>query len=86
MSKEKARIFGRQVVAARGLLGMSQSELAELVGLTPTNLSKIETGQVVPHRSTIARLSDAIESRGVEFTNGANPGVRLKSPKGASPS
>ena len=78
MSIEKALIFGRQLVAARGLLAMSQSDLADAVGLSQPHLAKIELGKVVPHESTVVRLREAIEQRGVEFTNGNNPGVRLK--------
>lgn len=86
MSIEKVHIFGRQLVAARGLLGMSQSDLADAAGLSQPHLAKIELGKVIPHESTVARLRDAIENRGVEFTNGNNPGVRLKGDKAVNSS
>jgi transcriptional regulator with XRE-family HTH domain len=85
MSTEKARIFGRQLKAARGLLTLSQSELAESVGLTRPHLAKIEAGKVLPHSGTATKLREAIEARGVEFTNGDNPGVRLKGAKEVVP-
>lgn len=85
MSKEKARIFGRQLVAARGLLDMTQATLAEIVGLPAPHLAKIEAGTVQARPATVTKLREAIESRGVEFTNGSNPGVRFMSEKPASP-
>lgn len=79
MSIKKARIFGRQLVAARGLLDMTQAELAAIVETPAQHLAKIEAGTVIARPSTITKLREAIESRGVEFTNGESPGVRLKS-------
>jgi predicted transcriptional regulator len=81
MSREKANIFGRQLVAARGLLSMTQAELAEAAGLYQQHVASIEAGTMKPRASTVAKLREAIESRGVEFTNGDNPGVRLKGDK-----
>lgn len=78
MSSEKALIFGRQLVAARGLLNITQAELANAAGLYDSHLAKIEAGTTVARPATIAKLREIIESRGVEFTNGGNPGVRFK--------
>lgn len=78
MSTEKVRIFGRQLVAARGLLNITQAQLAELAGVHQPHLAKIEAGLIVARPITIAKLREAIERQGVEFTNGTNPGVRMK--------
>ena len=64
---------------------MSQSDLADAVGLSQPHLAKIELGKVTPHESTIAKLREAVEQRGVEFTNGNHPGVRLKDTKAVVP-
>jgi transcriptional regulator with XRE-family HTH domain len=57
---------------------MSQAELAECAGLHQPHLVKIELGTIRARPATIAKLREVIESRGVEFTNGGNPGVRFK--------
>lgn len=79
MSSEKALIFGRQLVAARGLLKLTQAQLAEAADIGQQHLAKIEAGLMVARVATVAKLRDAIERHGVEFTNGGNPGVRFKS-------
>jgi predicted transcriptional regulator len=78
MSTKKALILGRQLRAARRLLNISQAELAGAAGIHPPHLAKIEAGSIDARPGTIAKLREVIESRGVEFTNGDNPGVRLK--------
>lgn len=85
MSSEKARIFGRQVAAARELLSMTQEQLAAAAGIHRPHLAKIEAGQIIARPTTVAKLREAIERGGVEFTNGSNPGVRFMSEKPASP-
>lgn len=79
MSSEKARIFGRQLAAARELLNITQAQLAEAAGVHQPIIARIEAGTVDPRPATIAKLQEAIERQGVEFTNGDNPGVRFKS-------
>ena len=41
-------------------------------------ITAIELGKSKPTPETIAQLQGALESAGVEFTNGKRPGVRLK--------
>jgi len=70
-----------QLRAARGLLGWSQSELAERAGLSLPTVKRVE-GDAGPRVSEVARatLRRALESAGVEFIdeNGGGPGVRLR--------
>jgi transcriptional regulator with XRE-family HTH domain len=70
-----------QLRAARGLLGWSQSELAERSGLSLPTVKRVESG-TGPRVSNEARikLQRALESAGVEFINenGGGPGVRLR--------
>jgi transcriptional regulator with XRE-family HTH domain len=56
---------------------MPQKELAEAAGVSVEALSKYETNLVVPHESTIEKLRSALERRGIVFTNGDEPGVKL---------
>lgn len=63
--------------AARALIGWSQSDLAEKVGVVPLTIKRLEADQSVSH-DIRARAQAALEAAGVEFTNGEQPGVRLK--------
>ena len=68
-----------QIRAARGLIGWNQAQLAEAAGLSVPTIKRME-GPTGPGRSTAANLAaviHALEMAGVEFTNGAAPGVRL---------
>jgi transcriptional regulator with XRE-family HTH domain len=70
-----------QIRAARGLLGWSQTRLAERAGLSLPTVKRVEA-EKGPRVSTAARekLKRAFESAGVHFIqeNGGGPGVRLK--------
>ena len=70
-----------QIRAARGLLGLSQDWLAKLAGISPTAIVNIETGTSDPKASTLAAIIRALEGEGAEFTNGDQPGVRLRKAK-----
>lgn len=78
-------MLGRQVLAARDLLGMSQAELATAAGVSVNTLMSWETGQRIPRRETIRRVCDALERRGIEFLNHGAPGVRLQADKAVIP-
>lgn len=69
-------VTGRQIRAARGLLGISQEELASFAGMTKQGISKIEDGSVHPREGTLADILRVFGDRGIEFTE--NQGVRLK--------
>ena len=74
-------ITNEQLRAARGLLGWSQSELAERSGLSLPTVKRLEGG-FGPRVSDAARirLQSAIENAGVEFIdeNGGGLGVRFR--------
>jgi predicted transcriptional regulator len=74
-------VTAAQIRAARGLLGLSQVWLAKLAGISPTALVNIETGTSDPKASTLAAIIAALEKEGAEFTNGDQPGVRLRKAK-----
>jgi transcriptional regulator with XRE-family HTH domain len=63
--------------AARALIGWSQSDLAKEVGVAPLTIKRLEGGQAVSD-DIRARARGALEAAGVEFTNGDQPGVRLR--------
>ena len=63
-------ITGKQVVAARGLLGMSQSDLAEACDLTRVTISSFELDSHPAKPETVQVIQRTLEARGIEFLNG----------------
>ena len=78
-------ISGRQIAAARALLGLSQGELASKAKISTPALIRMEAkfGEAVGLISNIAAVCAVLESAGIEFTNGDEPGMILrKTPRG----
>jgi transcriptional regulator with XRE-family HTH domain len=67
-----------QIRGARGLLGWSQLELAKAAGLSEPTVKRFETAQTNVSEAAVAKMVFALEAAGVEFTNGDQPGVRLR--------
>jgi transcriptional regulator with XRE-family HTH domain len=62
---------------ARAALDLGVRELAELAGVSPDTVSRFERGES-PRGKTVELLRLALEERGIEFTNGGQPGVRMR--------
>ena len=62
---------------ARAGLGMTAEALAERAKVSKVTLSDFEIGKRSPHPRTLGAIKTALESAGVEFTNGNAPGVKL---------
>jgi len=73
----KMNIVGEQVAAARKLLKITQRDLAVATGLTQATVTKFERGRNV-RPETVEAVREALLERGIEFTNGGAPGVRLR--------
>jgi transcriptional regulator with XRE-family HTH domain len=73
-------LTGSQLRAARALLRLEQQDLADEAGVGITTLRRIESfdDRMAARHDTVMRLQRALERRGVEFTNGEGPGVRLR--------
>lgn len=74
---------GEQCRAARRLLKWTQDRLARAAGVSQTYVSWFEINGVLPEpaHNDHGRLGDlraALERAGVEFTDGEEPGVRLR--------
>lgn len=69
-----------QLRGARGLLGWSQSQLAEAAGLSLPTIKRTELETVNVSIEAREKLRIALEEAGVEFIaeNGGGPGVRLR--------
>ena len=64
---------------ARAGLGMTAEALAATARVSKVTLSDFEIGKRSPHPRTLAAIRAVLEAAGVEFTNGDQPGVRIKS-------
>jgi transcriptional regulator with XRE-family HTH domain len=64
--------------AARGLVEWSQAELAAKSHLSESTIRDFEKGRRLPTVNNLEAIRRALESAGVEFTNGDAPGVKLR--------
>jgi transcriptional regulator with XRE-family HTH domain len=71
-----------QCRAARALLNWSQGELAEASKVATKTIANFELGKRRPYDRTLDDLRSALEAAGVEFTNGDQPGVRMRKADG----
>lgn len=71
------RLSGKQIAAARELLGFSQTDLAAAVGVSRQTIANFEQGVSQPYARTVETIRHELERRGIEFTNGSGIGVRL---------
>jgi transcriptional regulator with XRE-family HTH domain len=73
-------ITSELVRAARALLRWEQRHLAEASSVSLPTIKRLEAkpGILVAHNSTVTALRRAFEAAGIEFTNGDQPGVRLR--------
>lgn len=69
-----------QCRAARGLVELDQSALAERASVSRNTVIDFEKGRRVPTTNNVAAIRTALEAAGVIFVdeNGEGPGVRLK--------
>jgi predicted transcriptional regulator len=73
-------ITGRQLRAARVLIGMEQIELAKRARVAIGTIRRMESfdGEVGARTSTLSLVKRALEKAGIEFLNDDRPGVRLR--------
>jgi hypothetical protein len=66
------------------MLRIEQRELAERSGVSLETVKRIERtpGPISAYTSTVDKLRRALESAGIEFSDGDQPGVRLKLARG----
>ena len=73
-------IAGPQLRAARAMARLEQTRLAELAGVTPITIIRLESesGLLNARGRTLRALQRALEQAGVEFTDADKPGVRMR--------
>ena len=59
--------LGHALVMIRVVRGVSQAELAERAGIRPNQVSRYETGQVLPQLPQLGRLLDALGIDVIDF-------------------
>ena len=60
------------------MIDWSQQQLADAAGIGVATIRLFEAGKGDQRRSTLTLIRQALEAAGVEFTNGNQPGVRLR--------
>lgn len=83
-------VFGRQISAARALVGMSQATLAHEANISVPTLKRMEAsdGPATGMRNNVAAVRVALETAGVKFLEvggvATGPGVSLRKPNDAA--
>jgi predicted transcriptional regulator len=72
-------ITAAQCRMARAALRIGVLELAAMAKVATGTITRLEAGEELKPR-TLEAVQTAFEKAGVEFTNGDQPGVRLKRP------
>ena len=60
------------------MLNWTIRELADRAGIHRNTVTNFETGKFAGDPDTLAAIRRALESAGVEFTDGKRPGVRMR--------
>jgi transcriptional regulator with XRE-family HTH domain len=78
LSTENVEITPAQCRGARGIIDFTQPELASKAGLGLSTVIDFERSRRPVSAKAIAAIRAALEAAGVEFTNGEQPGVRMR--------
>ena len=74
--------IGRQIAAARTLLGWTQARLAQESGVSPASVQRAERSPGIPRMQTssLFAMVRALEQAGIQFidADGGGEGVRLR--------
>lgn len=61
------KLFGKRLRELRKRKRMTQEKLAEMAGIEPRNLLKIENAQTFPRIKTLQKLMEALETSAAEI-------------------
>lgn len=71
-------LTGAQLRAARGLINLSQLELAVILQVGLRAVSEFESGKPTLSHETLGAFRRALEAAGVEFIQGPGDGVSMR--------
>ena len=60
------------------MVSWNQNQLAEAANVSRMTVVEFEGERREPHGNNLAAIRTALEAAGVEFTNGGEPGVKLR--------
>lgn len=72
---------GYQLKAARALLGLEQTQVAAMVGVSVNTIRNMEASgafEIAGRSANVRAVQRALEAAGAEFLNHGNPGVRVR--------
>lgn len=72
------KAFAAKIRMTRALIGWSQTELAQRVGLTQRSVHKLEQGETEARRTTVYVIEQLWQQQGIEFEDLADGGFRLR--------
>jgi transcriptional regulator with XRE-family HTH domain len=72
-NRERARVLGANLRAARKKAAMRQSEVAEACDITRKSLSEMENGYIAPRVSTLVCLGHVLAVDPAELLKGLRP-------------
>lgn len=82
MSETAKAVSGRQIAAARALIGLGQEDLARAASISAPTLRRMEAseGPAAGLANNVSAVRRELEAAGVIFVdeNGEGPGVRLR--------
>lgn len=79
------KLIPKHTKAARGMLGMTQADLARAAGVDENTIQFFESGRTVPREETLLKIQEALERRGIILTNGDKPSVTFDPAKVSIP-
>lgn len=74
---QERREFAAKVRAARAVLGWSQAELGQRVGVTQRSINRLEQAGVDVRRSTAVAIEGVLRDEGISFEVVASGGFKI---------
>ncbi len=71
-------LTAEQCLGARAMLRLTREQVSQTSKVAVATLADFEVGRRQPQPRTLAAIRTALETAGVEFTDGDEPGVKLK--------
>ncbi len=78
--RQEQRIFAAKLRTARAVLGWSQTDLANHVGMTQRAIHKLEQCETEPRRATILAMAEVWREQGLMFDDMPDGSFRLTVP------